>query len=72
MILLRGDTGLETVYSSTPHVQFVRLDIPTPPAARRQVEIPSASAVQILPLTLAELPAEWRLTAQRAFHSATR
>lgn len=73
VILTCHDSGLDAIYSSTPNVQFVRLDVSTPDAMREgspAEDSLAAAAIQITPLTFTDLPAEWRSTAQRAFRQS--
>lgn len=71
VILTYCDDQLQSIHSSTPSVQFVRLDRSGDPAtAETSVTHP---AREVIPLALTELALDLRQTAQRAFRrSASR
>ncbi len=73
VILNYCDENLEGIYSSTPNVQFVRLDLSTLAAPHDPTDsFPTAASRQFTPLTLADLPAQLRHTAQRAFRKSAK
>ena len=69
VILTYLGNQLESIHSSTPTVQFVRLDLQANTSTDAEAaEFPPAGAAhQLLIPALTELPEEFRLAAQRAF-----
>lgn len=70
VVLTYRDNQLDAIHSSTPSVQFVRLDVTAPKATHEPAAIDPCIAVparQFNALALSDMPADWRQTAQRAF-----
>lgn len=69
VVLTYRDDQLTAIHSSTPILQFVRLDVSTSTTiAGEDAESPAPSTARQLSVPLfAELPAELHQTAQRAF-----